>query len=249
MAITDYAIAASLLHAEIKAQGVDAVTTVPDLIQFALHDRLKGDPEIRYIECAAENQALTVATGLYIGGKKPMVMMQNQGLFNCINTLRSVGIDARIPMVLSVGAFGREFSNLGKPTTESGRVCLNKVEPVMAALGAGRDVLFDIDWQGTQQLADASREDLVSVFILPPSTRDLEKRLLSRAQDSADVVASRMAKASDEISHYREYDYILVNADLDQAVKEVRAILQAERLRRDRQIGLTDFVKRLRAGY
>jgi len=121
--------------------------------------------------------------------------------------------------------------------------------PVMAALGEGRDVLFDIDWQGTQQLADASREDLVSVFILPPSTRDLEKRLLSRAQDSADVVALRMAKASDEISHYREYDYILVNADLDQAVREVRAILQAERLRRDRQIGLTDFVKRLRAGY
>ena len=121
--------------------------------------------------------------------------------------------------------------------------------PVMTALGEGRDVLFDIDWQGTQQLADASREDLVSVFILPPSTRDLEKRLLSRAQDSADIVASRMAKASDEISHYREYDYILVNADLDQAVKEVRAILQAERLRRDRQIGLTDFVKRLRAGY
>jgi len=121
--------------------------------------------------------------------------------------------------------------------------------PVMAALGAGRDVLFDIDWQGTQQLADASREDLVSVFILPPSTRDLEKRLLSRAQDSADVVASRMVKASDEISHYREYDYILVNADLDQAVKEVKAILQAERLRCDRQVGLTDFVKRLRAGY
>ena len=121
--------------------------------------------------------------------------------------------------------------------------------PVMAALGAGRDVLFDIDWQGTQQLADASREDLVSVFILPPSTRDLEKRLLSRAQDIADVVASRMVKASDEISHYREYDYILVNADLDQAVKEVKAILQAERLRRDRQVGLTDFVKRLRAGY
>ena len=121
--------------------------------------------------------------------------------------------------------------------------------PVMAALGEGRDVLFDIDWQGTQQLADASREDLVSVFILPPSTRDLEKRLLSRAQDSADVVASRMAEASDEISHYREYDYILVNANLDQAVREVRAILQAERLRRDRQIGLTNFVKRLRAGY
>ena len=121
--------------------------------------------------------------------------------------------------------------------------------PVMAALGAGRDVLFDIDWQGTQQLADASREDLVSVFILPPSTRDLEKRLLNRAQDNAEVVASRMAKASDEISHYREYDYILINADLEQAVKEVRTILQAERLRRDRQIGLTNFVKGLRACY
>ena len=121
--------------------------------------------------------------------------------------------------------------------------------PVMAALAAGRDVLFDIDWQGTQQLADANNDDLVSVFILPPSTRDLEKRLLSRAQDSADVVAARMSKASDEISHYREYDYILVNDDLDQTIGEVKAIIKAERLRRDRQVGLTDFVKRLRAGY
>ena len=121
--------------------------------------------------------------------------------------------------------------------------------PVMAALGAGRDVLFDIDWQGTQQLADANSDDLVSVFILPPSTRDLEKRLLKRGQDSADTVAARMSKASDEISHYREYDYILVNVDLDQSISDVKAILHAERLRRDRQIGLTDFVKRLRAGY
>ena len=121
--------------------------------------------------------------------------------------------------------------------------------PVMAALAAGRDMLFDIDWQGTQQLADANSDDLVSVFILPPSTRDLEKRLLSRAQDSADIVAARMSKASDEISHYREYDYILVNANLDRAVGDVKAILQAERLRRDRQVGLTVFVKRLRAGY
>jgi guanylate kinase len=121
--------------------------------------------------------------------------------------------------------------------------------PVMTALAGGRDVLFDIDWQGTQQLADANSDDLVSVFILPPSTRDLEKRLLSRGQDSADVVAARMSKASDEISHYREYDYILVNTNLDQAVGEVRAIIKAERLRRDRQVGLTDFVKRLRAGY
>ena len=121
--------------------------------------------------------------------------------------------------------------------------------PVMAALAEGRDMLFDIDWQGTQQLADASREDLVSVFILPPSTRDLEQRLLQRAQDSADVVAVRMSKAADEISHYREYDYILVNRDIDVAVAQVKAILQAERLRRDRQVGLTGFVKTLRAGY
>ncbi len=121
--------------------------------------------------------------------------------------------------------------------------------PVMAILDGGGDVLFDIDWQGTQQVADASREDLVSVFILPPSTRDLEKRLLSRAQDSAEVVAARMAKASDEMSHYREYDYIIVNDDLDRSVHQVKAILQAERLRRDRQTGLTNFVKALRSGY
>ncbi len=121
--------------------------------------------------------------------------------------------------------------------------------PVMTALSEGRDMLFDIDWQGTQQLAAASREDLVSVFILPPSTRDLENRLLKRAQDSADVVAARMAKAADEMSHYPEYDYVLVNSNLDQAVAEVGAILRAERLRRTRQDGLTGFVKRLRAGY
>ena len=120
---------------------------------------------------------------------------------------------------------------------------------VLAALVEGRDILFDIDWQGTQQLADSSRDDLVSVFILPPSTRDLEQRLLSRAQDSADVVAARMSKAADEISHYREYDYILVNRNIDVVVAQVKAILQAERLRRDRQVGLTDFVKKLRVGY
>ncbi len=121
--------------------------------------------------------------------------------------------------------------------------------PVMLALSEGRDMLFDIDWQGAQQVADASREDLVSVFILPPSTRDLEKRLHKRAQDSVDVVALRMAKAADEISHYREYDYILVNHDIDVAVAQVTAILRAERLRRDRQVGLTEFVKKLRMGY
>lgn len=116
---------------------------------------------------------------------------------------------------------------------------------VMAAMDEGRDVLFDIDWQGTQQIANAARADLVSVFILPPSKAALRERLMTRAQDSAEVVAKRMAKAADEISHYREYDYIVVNEDLDRAVANVMAILAAERLRRDRQTGMTPFVRTL----
>ena len=120
--------------------------------------------------------------------------------------------------------------------------------PVEAVLNSGKDVLFDIDWQGTQQVADAARDDLVSVFILPPSTHELERRLMGRAQDSAEVVARRMSKAADEISHYREYDYIIVNSDLNKSVEAVSAILTAERLKRDRQRGLTDFVKLLREG-
>lgn len=118
---------------------------------------------------------------------------------------------------------------------------------VMAVLERGGDVLFDIDWQGTQQVANAARDDLVSVFVLPPSREALQERLVSRAQDSDDVVAARMAKASDEISHYREYDYIVVNDDLDRAVGFVRSILAAERLRRDRQSGLTSFVRDLQS--
>jgi guanylate kinase len=120
--------------------------------------------------------------------------------------------------------------------------------PVEAALAQGRDMLFDIDWQGTQQLAESARDDLVSVFILPPSTKELERRLLARAQDSQSVVARRMAKAADEMSHWAEYDYIIVNQDLETSVAQVHAILAAERLRRQRQIGLTDFVKGLREG-
>ena len=119
---------------------------------------------------------------------------------------------------------------------------------VESALAAGRDVLFDIDWQGTQQLAEKAREDLVSVFILPPSTRELERRLKSRAQDSAAEVTRRMAKAADEMSHWAEYDYIIVNHDIESSVRRVQAILQAERLRRERQVGLSDFVKALREG-
>jgi guanylate kinase len=121
-------------------------------------------------------------------------------------------------------------------------------EPVEAALQAGQDVLFDIDWQGTQQVIENARSDAVTVFILPPSTKELERRLNTRAQDPADVVANRMAKAADEMSHYTEYDYIIVNLDLGQSVAEVQAILAAERLKRQRLVGLGDFVKRLREG-
>ncbi len=118
--------------------------------------------------------------------------------------------------------------------------------PVQEALAAGRDILFDIDWQGTQQLAQKARDDLVSVFILPPSKAALKERLLRRAQDSEDVVARRMAKASDEISHWAEYDYVVINDDVDFCLSQVRSILEAERLRRHRQTGLVDFVRELR---
>lgn len=119
-------------------------------------------------------------------------------------------------------------------------------KPVEEALARGHDVLFDIDWQGTQQLDEAASDDLVKVFILPPSAQDLEKRLEKRAQDPADVVAARMAKASDEISHYQEYDYIIINENIDKAFVELQAILRAERLKRRRLTGLSNFVKQLR---
>ncbi|MFT7572294.1 MAG: guanylate kinase [Paracoccaceae bacterium] len=117
---------------------------------------------------------------------------------------------------------------------------------VEEALSAGKDILFDIDWQGEQQLKQAALTDLASVFILPPSTEELARRLQNRASDPPDVVAARMAKAPDEISHWPEYDYIIVNYDIDDSVAKVRAILAAERLKRERQVGLTAFVKRLR---
>lgn len=109
----------------------------------------------------------------------------------------------------------------------------------------GIDVLFDIDWQGTKQLAAKRPDDLVSVFILPPSMDELERRLRARAQDGEDVVRKRMSKARDEISHWQEYDYVLINQDLDQTHEKINSILKAERLKRVRQDGLADFVKRL----
>ena len=117
--------------------------------------------------------------------------------------------------------------------------------PVEADLSAGRDVLFDIDWQGTQQLREKARADVVSVFILPTSAADLEKRLHSRAQDSTDVIRRRMSRASHEMSHWAEYDYIVINYEVDEAFAEVQSILKAERLKRERRIGLTTFVREL----
>ncbi|KAA0598692.1 guanylate kinase [Azospirillum lipoferum] len=111
------------------------------------------------------------------------------------------------------------------------------------ALGAGRDVLFAIDWQGAQQLAQNARDDLVSVFVLPPSVSELERRLRGRGQDSEEVIANRMAKASNEISHWPEYDYVIVNSDVNESIAAVESILHAERLRRRRQVGLPEFVR------
>lgn len=120
--------------------------------------------------------------------------------------------------------------------------------PIEAALSAGRDIVGDVDWQGTQQLARSVTQDLVSVFVLPPSLAALGGRLRARAQDSAAVVASRMAKSAEELSHWPEYDYVIVNDTIESAVAKVRAIVIAERLRRVRQTGLTEFVNRLGAG-
>jgi guanylate kinase len=119
--------------------------------------------------------------------------------------------------------------------------------PVEAAIAAGRDMLFDIDWQGTQQLSQVMSGDVVRVFVLPPSVEELRRRLIGRAQDSAAVVAKRMVEAAAEISHWPEYDYVIVNTTLEDADREIDAILAAERLRRHRRTGLTGFVRNLLA--
>jgi guanylate kinase len=115
-------------------------------------------------------------------------------------------------------------------------------EPVLLALAKGRDVLFDIDWQGTQQLRQQAGDDLVSIFVLPPSHDELERRLRVRAQDAEDVVAQRMAKANSEISHWAEYDYVVINDNLDATLMNIRTILAAERMKRKRQTGIAAFV-------
>lgn len=118
-------------------------------------------------------------------------------------------------------------------------------QPIFEALEKGRDVLFDIDWQGTQQIAQNAKEDLVRLFILPPSYQALDERLHSRAQDSEEVIQSRMKSALDEISHWAEYDYVIINDDFQKSLDNVYSVLQSERLKRRRQTGLVDFVKSL----
>lgn len=140
----------------------------------------------------------------------------------------------------------RDEGELLEHATVFGNLYGTPRKAVEEALSAGRDVLFDIDWQGTQQLDQSAQQDLVKVFLLPPSAADLEKRLRTRAQDSDDVVHQRMSKASDEISHFTEYDYILINQDVDDSLAKLLSILQAERLKRRRLTGLADFVKGLR---
>ncbi len=123
-------------------------------------------------------------------------------------------------------------------------------DPVEAAMREGRDTVFDIDWQGGQQIrASALARDVVSVFVLPPSIAELDRRLRSRGQDTDEVIAGRMAKSQDEISHWGEYDYVLVNDDLDQSFNALKIILEAERMRRDRQPGLPDFIRSLNAEF
>jgi len=119
------------------------------------------------------------------------------------------------------------------------------IEPVQMALAKGRDVLFDIDWQGTQQLRQRAGDDLVSIFVLPPSHEELERRLRARAQDSEDVVRARMDKANNEISHWAEYDYVVINDDLDSTLTKIQTILDAERMKRGRQTGIAEFARKL----
>jgi len=149
--------------------------------------------------------------------------------------------DARFQQMVA----GSEFL---EHATVFGRRYGTPKKPVLDALAQGRDVLFDIDWQGTQQIREVARDDLVSVFILPPTRAELENRLMARAQDTAEIVAERMSRANDEMSHWPEYDYVIVNHDFDVALAQLRHILSAERLKRDRQTGLSAFVRGLMNG-
>ncbi len=135
MDLAPHSIPASLALQALQRSNVDHVVTVPDWVQLSLHTRLEqGVDGIRLVPCSNENQAVTVAAGLTIGGKRPLLMMQNQGLYNCLNTLRAVCLDAHIPMVFMVGQFGREYANLGQPSTTSRRTMVRIMEPLLNAI-------------------------------------------------------------------------------------------------------------------
>lgn len=175
------------------------------------------------------------------------------------NMSLSVSVTTRAPRPGEVN--GKDYFFVDRPTfdgmvqrnefLEHAEFCGNCYgtprEPVRKALEEGKDILFDIEWQGTQQIAENAREDLVSVFILPPSMMELERRLFSRAQDSEDVVRQRMATAASEMSHWNEYDYVLVNVNFEESVESVRSVIRAERLKRQRQNGLAGFVNGMRS--
>jgi guanylate kinase len=156
-------------------------------------------------------------------------------------------IDADPDISMSVSVTTRK----PRPGEEDGRVFDNFYgtprAPVEAAIAQGKDILFDIDWQGAQQLSEKMKQDVARVFILPPSATSLEERLRTRAQDSDDVVRRRMSQASAEISHWPEYDYVIVNTDLPRSMEGLTAILAAERLRRERLNGLTGFVRQMQS--
>lgn len=118
-------------------------------------------------------------------------------------------------------------------------------KPIMDALDSGMDILFDIDWQGTQQLMNSLQDDLIKVFVLPPSAKELERRLLQRNQDSDEIVKGRMSKASNEISHYAEYDYIIINENFEESLSKIESIIIAEGLKRSRQIKIQDTIDNL----
>ncbi len=150
--LTPYSIPASAAVAALQRNRVDHVVTVPDWVQLSLHERLqRGVEGIRLLNCANENQTVTVAAGLTIGGKRPILMMQNQGLYNCMNTLRAVCLDAHIPMVFMVGQFGREFDNLGQPATQSRRTMVRIMEPFLSSI--------DVPFHRLDSAADLPRMD------------------------------------------------------------------------------------------
>lgn len=176
------------------------------------------------------------------------------------NIAMSVSVTTRKPRPGEVD--GQDYIFLDKPRFEAMRDAGQLLEwarvfdnyygtplaPVAAAIEAGKDVLFDIDWQGAQQLSEKMPGDVVRVFVLPPSGKALEDRLRQRAQDPPEVVARRMAAAAAEISHWPEYDYVVVNVDIEESVRSVIAVLHAERLKRARLLGLSDFTRSLQDG-